>query len=447
LESNLTLIGIAGVMDPLRPEIKEAIKKCRTANIIVRMVTGDNLSTAVAIAKETNIISANCDDSLLFSEKHYFVMEGKKFRSMVGGLVYDKDEDGRQVVKVKNIETFKEIEKELRVLARSTPEDKYILVTGLKQLQNVVAVTGDGTNDAPALKMADVGFALGITGTLVARQAAGIILLDDNFKSIVTACKWGRNIYDSIRKFIQFQLTINIVALFMAFVGAAIKKESPLNAIQMLWVNLIMDTFASLALATEPPNENLLERPPYSRLESIVTANMWRNILGHAIFQIIILSVVLFKGPAIFGVQSSFGNYLSVWDPAKGVHYTLFFQIFVLLQVFNQINCRKLKKDEYNVFQGFFNNWLFLIVEIFTIIIQFIIVQLGGSFTKTSPLSLEQHLICLAFGASSLVIGLVLKLIPESVFNKITCLKEKPVGSAPVIRSDAMIGGRRAHQD
>jgi len=443
LESNLTLIAIAGVMDPLRPEIKEAIKKCKTANITVRMVTGDNLSTAVAIAKEANIISPNCDDSLLFSEGHYFVMEGKKFRDVVGGLVYEQ-EDGKEVGKVKNLEAFKVIEKELRVLARSTPEDKYILVTGLKQLQNVVAVTGDGTNDAPALKKADVGFALGITGTLVARQAAGIILLDDNFKSIVTACKWGRNIYDSIRKFIQFQLTINIAALFMAFVGGAVVKESPLNAIQMLWVNLIMDTFASLALATEPPNDSLLDRPPYSRNESIVTPTMWRNILGHGIFQIIILSVVLFKGPDIFDVPSSFGNDLGVWDVDKGVHYTLFFQIFVFLQVFNEINCRKLKKDEYNVFQGFFNNWLFLIIEIFTIIVQIIIVQFGAGFTKTSPLTIQQHLICLAIGASSLLIGIVVKLMPEKVFNKITLLKEDPTTAKNLDRSVTSILKRKA---
>jgi len=443
LESGLTLIAIAGVMDPLRPEIKEAIRKCKAAAITVRMVTGDNLSTAVAIAKEANIISPDCDDSLLFSNDHYFVMEGKRFREMVGGLVYEQ-EDGREVGKVKNLEAFKEIEKQLRVLARSTPEDKYILVTGLKQLQNVVAVTGDGTNDAPALKKADVGFAMGITGTLVARQAAGIILLDDNFKSIVTACKWGRNIYDSIRKFIQFQLTINIVALFMAFVGGAVVKESPLNAIQMLWVNLIMDTFASLALATEPPNDSLLDRPPYTRNESIVTPNMWRNIFGQGIFQIIILTVVLFKGPVLFDVPSSFGNDLGVWDVDKGVHYTLFFQIFVFLQVFNEINCRKLKKDEYNVFKGFFNNWLFLSIEIFTVIVQVFIVEFGNAFIKTSPLTIQQHLICLAIGASSLLIGIVVKSVPESVFNKINLLKEKPAAAKNLDRSVTSMLKRKA---
>ena len=163
------------------------------------------------------------------------------------------------------MKTFEKIVRELRVLARSSPEDKYILATGLKQLENVVAMTGDGSNDAPALKKADIGFAMGIAGTEVAKEAAGIILLDDNFSSIITAIKYGRNIFDCIRKFLQFQLTVNVVAIFMAFLGAAIIKESPLTPVQMLWVNLIMDTLAALALATEPPADELLFRMPYSR--------------------------------------------------------------------------------------------------------------------------------------------------------------------------------------
>lgn len=193
------------------------------------------------------------------------------------------------------------------MLARSSPEDKYILATGLKQLNNVVAMTGDGSNDAPALKKADIGFAMGIAGTEVAKEAAGIILLDDNFSSIITAIKYGRNIFDCIRKFLQFQLTVNVVAIFMAFLGAAIIKESPLTPVQMLWVNLIMDTLAALALATEPPSDELLYRMPYSRNEKMITPQMWRCIVFQALFQIIILCIVLFKGPSLFGVESSIG--------------------------------------------------------------------------------------------------------------------------------------------
>lgn len=180
------------------------------------------------------------------------------------------------------------------MLARSSPEDKYILATGLKQLGNVVAMTGDGTNDAPALKKADIGFAMGLAGTQVAKEAAGIILLDDNFSSIITAVKYGRNIFDCIRKFLQFQLTVNIVAISLAILGAVFINESPLTPIQMLWVNLIMDTLAALALATEPPSNDLLNRMPYSRSEHIINSQMWRGIVLNSIYQIVVLIVILF---------------------------------------------------------------------------------------------------------------------------------------------------------
>lgn len=238
---------MVGIKDPMREQIPESVRKCHIAGVKVRMITGDNPDTAIAIAKEAGIL----DESYKRKQGDCIVMLGKDFREFVGGLVNPGSPDQH----VGNMENFKKISQNLKVLARSSPTDKYLMATGLKALNHVVAMTGDGTNDAPALKKADIGFAMGITGTEVAKQAAGIILLDDNFASIVTAMKWGRNIFDSIRKFLQFQLTVNFVALVMAFTGAAVLEESPLNPIQMLWVNLIMDTLAALALATEPPNE------------------------------------------------------------------------------------------------------------------------------------------------------------------------------------------------
>jgi Ca2+ transporting ATPase len=279
---------MVGIKDPLRDGIADAVRACHEGGVRVRMVTGDNKKTAIAIAKEAGIL----DPDWFEREDDCTVMEGKDFRAFVGGLV----DAGTDDETVGDIENFKKVRDELCVLARSSPDDKYLMATGLKKLDHVVAMTGDGTNDAPALKKADIGFAMGIAGTEVAKEASGIILLDDNFNSIVTAMKWGRNIFDSIRKFLQFQLTVNFVALVMAFVGGAVLRESPLNPIQMLWVNLIMDTLASLALATEPPGEDLLKRKPYSRFENLITPNMWKNIIGQGIWQIMILGTILFKG-------------------------------------------------------------------------------------------------------------------------------------------------------
>lgn len=183
-----------------------------------------------------------------------------------------------------NLKKFRELKTKLKVMARSSPLDKFALVTALQDTNEVVAVTGDGTNDAPALKKADVGFSMGGAGTDVARSASDIILLDDNFASIIHALKWGRNIFDNVRKFMQFQLTVNVSAIFLVFLGSVVLKESPINAVQMLWINLIMDTFAALALATESPTNELLDRKPEDKNSPLITIMMWRNILGHAIF-------------------------------------------------------------------------------------------------------------------------------------------------------------------
>ncbi len=201
LEAGLCIAGIFALQDPLRPEIIESAIRCEAAGINIRMVTGDNIDTAKAIALEAGILK-HCD-----KDKEYVCMEGRQFREEIGGLrkIEDpNDTTGRLREEIGNKAAFRAIAKTLKVLARSTPEDKYMLVTGLKELNKVVAVTGDGTNDAPALKKADVGFAMGITGTDVAKEASDIILLDDNFASIITAVRWGRNIYTNVRKFLQF---------------------------------------------------------------------------------------------------------------------------------------------------------------------------------------------------------------------------------------------------
>lgn len=304
-KEDFTMICFVGIKDPIRPEVPKAVQRCKKASIVVRMVTGDNMKTAMAIASECGIISEKEVENQGIEPTKRSVFEGPEFSKLVGGIKCkncnsfnlpcrcSSKEVDEQVV---DFAMFKKIAPNLRVLARSRPEDKYLLVTGLRQMGFVVAVTGDGTNDAPALKKADVGFAMGIAGTDVAKHASDIIILDDNFRSIVEACKWGRNIYQNIRRFLQFQLTVNVVALLAAFLGSCVLTESPLKPIQLLWVNLIMDSLGSLALATEEPTEELLLEKPYGRDEYIVSRKMVKHIIGMSIWQSIIVFSIIFAG-------------------------------------------------------------------------------------------------------------------------------------------------------
>ncbi|XP_054472150.1 plasma membrane calcium-transporting ATPase 2 isoform X8 [Anoplopoma fimbria] len=351
--NDLTAICVVGIEDPVRPEVPDAILKCQRAGITVRMVTGDNINTARAIAIKCGIIHPGED---------FICIDGKEFNRRI------RNEKGEV-----EQERMDKVWPKLRVLARSSPTDKHTLVKGIidsttAEQRQVVAVTGDGTNDGPALKKADVGFAMGIAGTDVAKEASDIILTDDNFSSIVKAVMWGRNVYDSISKFLQFQLTVNVVAVIVAFTGACITQDSPLKAVQMLWVNLIMDTFASLALATEPPTESLLRRKPYGRNKPLISSTMTKNILGHGIYQLIIIFTLLFVGEKIFDIDS--GRNAPLHSPPSE-HYTIIFNTFVMMQLFNEINARKIH-GERNVFDGIFRNPIFCSIVFGTFAMQVI---------------------------------------------------------------------------
>ena len=441
LAKGLCFAFMVGIRDNNREDVPEAIKKCHHAGITVRMVTGDNINTAIAISKDVGIIDpsqvAQCKETAkkyraeveknpdnaptaIRNLDHPIALEGEIFRVVCGGITKKQQDKGELEIFLNNREAFKHTVRDLKIIARASPEDKFILVFGLKELGNIVAVTGDGTNDAPALRQAHVGFAMGIRGTDIAKDAADVVLLDDSFSSIVTACKYGRNVYDCIRKFVQFQLTTNVVAVFMTFLGGIILKDSPLNAIQMLWVNLIMDSFASLALATEDPTEALLDRKPYSREASILTPMMKLNIISQSIFQITTLTVIIFYGDYIFGVPSDRNLEHFMWNNVNGYHFTIFFNIFVFMQVFNSINARKLQKDELNVFTGIMGNWLYILIQSIIIVGQMILVTFGGRAVRTHPLSIKQHSYCLGISSMTLVWGFIIKLLPIDVTEEST---------------------------
>uniref|UniRef100_A0A7N0USN7 Calcium-transporting ATPase n=1 Tax=Kalanchoe fedtschenkoi TaxID=63787 RepID=A0A7N0USN7_KALFE len=366
-----TLIAVVGIKDPVRPGVREAVQICLAAGIVVRMVTGDNINTAKAIARECGILT---DDGL--------AIEGPDFRA-------------------KSPQEMKDIIPKLQVMARSLPLDKHTLVTQLRNtFKEVVAVTGDGTNDAPALHEADIGLAMGIAGTEVAKENADVIIMDDNFTTIVNVARWGRSVYINIQKFVQFQLTVNIVALMINFVSACISGSAPLTAVQLLWVNMIMDTLGALALATEPPTDKLMQRPPVGRNVSFITRTMWRNIIGQSIYQLSVLLVLTFCGKKILNLTGT---------NATDVLNTFIFNSFVFCQVFNEINSRDMEKI--NIFSGMFDSWVFLGVIISTVAFQVIIVEFLGAFADTVPLSWEQWIASVLIGAASLPVAVVLKCI------------------------------------
>ncbi|XP_045780109.1 plasma membrane calcium-transporting ATPase 3 isoform X10 [Maniola jurtina] len=397
--NNLTCLCVVGIEDPVRPEVPEAIRKCQKAGITVRMVTGDNVNTARSIAVKCGILKPTDD---------FLILEGKEFNTRIR----DANGDVQQHL-------LDKVWPKLRVLARSSPTDKYTLVKGMIESKafdkrEVVAVTGDGTNDGPALKKADVGFAMGIAGTDVAKEASDIILTDDNFSSIVKAVMWGRNVYDSIAKFLQFQLTVNIVAVIVAFIGACAIQDSPLKAVQMLWVNLIMDTLASLALATEMPTPDLLQRKPYGRTKPLISRTMMKNILGQGVYQLFIIFTLLFVGDKMLNIPSGRGQQLSS-EPSQ--HFTIIFNTFVMMTLFNEINARKIHGQR-NVFQGLFTNPIFYSIWIGTALSQVVIIQFGGMAFSTAGLSIDQWLWCLFFGAGTLVWGQLITSIPTRKIPK-----------------------------
>ena len=323
LADNLTLVGIVGIEDPLRPGVRDAVDDCSRAGVTIKMCTGDNALTARSIASQCGIYTAGG-----------IIMEGPVFRRLT-------EEERNEVVPY------------LQVLARSSPEDKAILVGALKKQGQVVCVTGDDTNDGPALKTADVGFSMGIAGTEVAKEASDIVLMDDSFASIVSAIVWGRCVNDSVRRFLQFQISVNITAVLITFITAIASdsERSVLTAVQLLWINIIMDGFAALALSTDRPTRTLLDRRPEPKTAPLFTVDMIKMIIGQAIYQITV--ILVFQFAHIYDSDYEEHNQ----------HNAFVFNTFVFCQIFNSVNCRRID-NKYNIFEGILRNWHFLAITV-----------------------------------------------------------------------------------
>ncbi|KAH7290601.1 hypothetical protein KP509_30G056700 [Ceratopteris richardii] len=376
-DSDLTLLAIVGMKDPCRPEVRAAVADVTQAGVVVRMVTGDNLQTAKAIAMECGILEKGCVDELK-------AIEGATLRSWT-------DEERR-----KNLPG-------VAVVARALPSDKLLLVETLQSMGEVVAVTGDGTNDAPALRKADIGLSMGIQGTEVAKESSDIIILDDNFTSVVKAVRWGRSINFNIQKFLQFQLTVNVTALTVNFIAAMSSGDVPLTVVQLLWVNLIMDTLGALALATEPPTDELMQKPPMGRHKPLINYAMWRNLIVQAIYQVAILLALQFRGIELL--------HLSGETDATTINRTVIFNTFVLCQLFNEVNSRQ--PYEQNIFRGLDKNHLFMVIVGATLALQVVMVEFLEKFASTIRLDWQQWLVCIGLAALSWPIACLTKLIPS----------------------------------
>ncbi|KKZ68561.1 Ca2+-transporting ATPase [[Emmonsia] crescens] len=383
---DMVFLGVVGIQDPLRVGVTESVIQCQKAGVFVRMVTGDNLTTAKAIAQECGIFTAGG-----------VAMEGPKFRKL-----------GSQ--------QMNQIIPRLQVLARSSPEDKKILVAQLKKLGETVAVTGDGTNDAPALKTADVGFSMGIAGTEVAKEASAIILMDDNFTSIVKAISWGRTVNDAVKKFLQFQITVNITAVMVTFVSAVADEdeESVLTAVQLLWVNLIMDSFAALALATDPPTRTILDRKPEPKSAPLITLTMWKMIIGQSIYQLVVIFILNFAGQNILNYDFEGDDF----ENEKARFKALIFNTFVFMQIFNQYNSRRIDNG-FNIFEGIFRNRWFIGIQFIIVAGQVLIIFVGGEAFHTKPLNGLEWGVSIILGLLSIPMAVIIRLIPDEFIQNL----------------------------
>ena len=368
--NDLNFLGVVAISDPIRPDVPAAVSKCQSAGIGIKIVTGDTPGTATEIVRQIGLWQPETDTE----------------RNRITGVAFAELSDKEALDRVMD----------LKIMSRARPTDKQRLVQLLQQKGAVVAVTGDGTNDAPALNHAQVGLSMG-TGTSVAKEASDITLLDDSFNSIGTAVMWGRSLYKNIQRFIVFQLTINFVALLIVLLGSVIGTELPLTVTQMLWVNLIMDTFAALALASIPPSETVMQEKPRRSTDFIITKAMRHNILGvGSVFLIVLLGMIYYFQNSMEGMNTH--------------NLTVFFTFFVMLQFWNLFNARVFGTTD-SAFKGLSKSYGMELIVLAILGGQFLIVQFGGAVFRTEPLSWQTWLSIIGISSLVLWIGELIRLV------------------------------------
>lgn len=380
-QSGMTFLGIAAISDPVRPDVPDAVQECLGAGLGVKIVTGDTYGTAKEIGRQIGIW-----DDAVNTDAH--IITGVDFEALT-------DEEAAKMVK------------DLLIMCRARPTDKQRLVRLLKEGGEVVAVTGDGTNDAPALNYADVGLSMG-TGTSVAKEASDITLLDDSFASISTAVMWGRSLYQNIQRFLLFQLTINVAALLIVFLGSIFGHELPLTVTQMLWVNLIMDTFAAGALASLPPNPNVMKAKPRKNSDFIIKAPIARQILITGFCFVALLLGVMWYFSTPEHLNAFFPSVAA--EERSDYFLAYFFTAFVMLQFWNMFNAKAYASGK-SAFADFKESGAFWLVAGIILIGQIIIVTFGGEVFRTVPLLFNDWLVIIGSTSIVLWVGEIVRFI------------------------------------
>jgi len=415
IEESLIYLGTFGLEDPIRESVHKAVQMIRYGTVFedkvdrsrgaknqvnIRMVTGDHMDTALYVAVKAGIISE--EEASLDG----ICMTGEYFRGQIGEYkqVWDSQKQ-KYDIKFTDFDRFRAVKGRLRIIARATPEDKLLLVSGIRHAGGFVGMSGKAVGDSMALKEASVGICMG-SGSQVAKDNSDLVILDNNFASINRSIVWGQAIFDNVRKFIQFQMTINLSLCSIVLICGATTGRSPLNVIQLLWTNLIMDVLGAIAIGTEPPtakkNKSLEEMSTkvtrVSRKDKIIQPYMWRNILSQVAYQLVVVFFLNYFGTYIFYTET----YNIISTPLRDendeptslmVNDTIIFNTFILMNLFNMINCRVIDDQDLNVFKTLFNNGLFWLIMLFEIAIQYYMVfiapfsKLGSVLMGTAELT------------------------------------------------------------
>jgi Ca2+ transporting ATPase len=440
----LNFICIVGMKDELKGDVNKYISDCIRAGVSVRLFTNQDKESAKIAAQNCNILSQinilSAKSSKINSEEVLDIQETDKIKLLSKysfkedqSVILDAQEDLRRLVEthetkafgtlqsfefnVSNSALFKKNIDNALVIARAKARDKYIFTTTLKNEGHVIAVTGDGVSDFLAMKVAHVGISMGKTASDISKEVADVILTDDNFSSIITAIVYGRNIYDSVRKFLLFQISAVLTVCMLVLISCFPLINFYFYPNQLLFINLIIDGLGSICFAAEHPDrESIINKKPYDLNSEILTKGLLRRIFVQAIVQVVILTILIFTLPILFGVEDDLGLYYKLWQESNGIHTTLVFTCIVYMQIFNAFISRNLENENLNIFKGLSNNRIFIGIQLAILITQMMIISHSRIITRTRYINILSNVYCFLLSASYLLVIPLIKFLSRKKF-------------------------------